>query len=320
MLSCRCCLVNSAELIDLSSTMTVSNGNIFMSNDKVLTIGECLQICTDIHFEDENHTLPQTICLECYCELKVSFEFRAKCENSDLILRNRIKLTCVDRNGPDGPDESFEQSINEMQIGNVAGSERDERINEDSTLIIEVLDDFSMVGKIEEKDLEFTKDMRNKNRERLQSNSSYTALVQMKHKSEKNTTRQVTNLNDQRNKTIFCPKPRENSPETNNASLMIDHYTIKQTHLDNSFISSTIKQKNIENLQSHFECEICGKISSLFKFRLIYKQCFINLNYFQGIKLILKSIWILFTVAKIYIHYVIFVEKCFLSYHSKVTY
>lgn len=268
MFACRCCLVSTAELIDLSSTMTVSNGNICMSNDQVLTVAECLHICTDLDFDNENPKLPNMICEDCYCELKVSFEFRAKCENSDLVLRNRYKLSCVERND----DGYIEESVHELQIESVVQSslgDGDDRVYEDCTVVIEVLDDSDMVGEKVENELEFVKEMSIKSQERSQSDSRYTNLVEKELKFGNSITGIATNLDELTNYTSARSFQEESTDnEIYNGNILTDHYAIKEPPLDRvlEIGDSRIKQDNRKKHKlSYFQCEICEKILGTFR-------------------------------------------------------
>lgn len=139
---CRCCLQGIDNgVVKLSETMTASNGNICMSNDHVLTISECLNICTDIPINN-NSKMTQKMCQECYNELKVSFEFRAKCENSYLILCDRLKSNTIEihcENEPVSADGIIDENIQEyrIEINNEQALNTDDA---DSSMIIEVME------------------------------------------------------------------------------------------------------------------------------------------------------------------------------------
>lgn len=79
---CRSCLGINLDVINLFSPFGMLD-----SNDN-LTFSDCFTIITNIKVEI-NDNMPQTICKRCLTELKVAFNFRKKCEVSDITLKSK---------------------------------------------------------------------------------------------------------------------------------------------------------------------------------------------------------------------------------------
>lgn len=79
---CRSCLGINLDVINLFSPFGM------LDNNDNLTFSDCFTIITNIKVEI-NDNLPQTICKRCLSELKVAFNFRKKCEVSDITLKSK---------------------------------------------------------------------------------------------------------------------------------------------------------------------------------------------------------------------------------------
>lgn len=79
---CRSCLGMNLDVINLFSPLGI------LDNNDNLTFSDCFNIITNIKVEI-NDNMPQTICKRCLSELKVAFNFRKKCEVSDITLRSK---------------------------------------------------------------------------------------------------------------------------------------------------------------------------------------------------------------------------------------
>ncbi len=79
---CRSCLGINLDVINLFSPLGM------LDNNDNLTFSDCFKIITNIKVEI-NDNMPQTICKRCLTELKVAFNFRKKCEVSDITLRSK---------------------------------------------------------------------------------------------------------------------------------------------------------------------------------------------------------------------------------------
>lgn len=108
---CRSCLGINLDVINLFSPLGA------LDNNDNLTFSDCFNIITNIKVEI-NDNMPQTICKRCLVELKVAFNFRRKCEISDVTLRSK----CLKKED-DGIVEKYED------------------IDGDGDMLIEALDD-----------------------------------------------------------------------------------------------------------------------------------------------------------------------------------
>ncbi|XP_037029072.1 zinc finger protein 2 homolog [Bradysia coprophila] len=79
---CRSCLGINLDVINLFSPFGM------LDNNDNLTFSDCFTIITNIKVEI-NDNMPQTICKRCMHELKIAFNFRKKCEVSDITLRSK---------------------------------------------------------------------------------------------------------------------------------------------------------------------------------------------------------------------------------------
>lgn len=80
---CRSCLGINLDVINLFSPLTG-----MLDNNDNLTFSDCFKLITNIKVEI-NDNMPQTICKRCLAELKVAFNFRKKCEMSDVTLKSK---------------------------------------------------------------------------------------------------------------------------------------------------------------------------------------------------------------------------------------
>lgn len=109
---CRSCLGINLDVINLFSPLGM------LDNNDNLTFSDCFKMITNIKVEI-NDNMPQTICKRCLTELKVAFNFRRKCEVSDITLRSK----CLKKE-------------EEASIGKY-----DDIIDGDGEMLIEALDD-----------------------------------------------------------------------------------------------------------------------------------------------------------------------------------
>lgn len=81
---CRCCMAHG-ELIKNIHEKFIEPDAIF---DPEITYADAIYLCTNIRCDDN---LPQLICSDCLDKLRVAIHFRAKCEETDVLLRKQLK-------------------------------------------------------------------------------------------------------------------------------------------------------------------------------------------------------------------------------------
>lgn len=85
--ACRCCMSNKVHTNDLFEKFH----NIGPKIDPEITYADAVYLCTSIQFEEHGAGgLPKKICDECVYDLRVAINFRAKCEESEAMLRDHI--------------------------------------------------------------------------------------------------------------------------------------------------------------------------------------------------------------------------------------
>lgn len=231
---CRCCLRNTTDeciAIELSATMTVTNGNICMINDHVLTVSECLNICTDIPINSE---ITQKMCQDCYSELKVSFEFRAKCENSYLILCDRLNSNIIEIDDKNDVT-AVQQTVTEDIVADENESleeyhivDDDDHEHADSSTIIAVIENkMDESDNAEQIELEFVKDFLNesngdsyqqanidmltiKNEQTIEVDHSQ-CIIRVKNRGEDD--ENIKSVNDKEKPTLLLHKIAKNGAE-----------------------------------------------------------------------------------------------------------
>lgn len=98
--------------------------------DPDITYSEAIYLCTSIRMdstEDESTAgLSHWICDECLGELRIAINFRAKCEETDAVLRRQI-----------GEDGQFQMLLEEVECSDDQHEKNDDEINENSTHYLE---------------------------------------------------------------------------------------------------------------------------------------------------------------------------------------
>lgn len=105
---CRCCLGMNLDVINFFSPFGMID-----NNDNV-TVSDCFRNITNIKVEIDDN-MPQTICKQCLTELKIAFNFRIKCELSDITLSRKCFETKED--GSEGKNDNIIDSEGDMPMG-----------------------------------------------------------------------------------------------------------------------------------------------------------------------------------------------------------
>lgn len=135
--TCRCCMTECESMQHLYDKFT----NIELKMDPNLTYSDAIYLCTNIEVNTDGgngddsvmaNSMPQYICAECLRELRVAIMFRAKCEETDTILRKHLHKATVDT--IDGKaDEQIENLIIERIEYNVEATEDGIQMLQDCT-------------------------------------------------------------------------------------------------------------------------------------------------------------------------------------------
>lgn len=89
--TCRCCMTEGVQMQSIFDKFIDIGPNIIPD----ITYTEAIYLCTNIQLDtidDDDLTtgLPELICEECLRELRTAINFRAKCEETDALLRKSL--------------------------------------------------------------------------------------------------------------------------------------------------------------------------------------------------------------------------------------
>lgn len=131
--TCRCCMADCEQMHNLYDKFVDIGSKI----DPDLTYSDAIYLCTNIDIYEMNGPddatvtgLPQYICDDCLRDLRVAVLFRAKCEETDALLRKHVKTDsenigteCVEKSNG---NEHFEDLIIEQIHYSIESTENNE--------------------------------------------------------------------------------------------------------------------------------------------------------------------------------------------------
>lgn len=124
--ACRCCMNETEQMENLFDKFIDVGPKI----DPDLTYSDAIYLCTNIELDvvandDITVGFPQYICADCLHELRAALLFRAKCEETDALLRKHIdnsNIQPTQTNADEGQLENLIIEQIECEVGNTENS------------------------------------------------------------------------------------------------------------------------------------------------------------------------------------------------------